>query len=819
VTASDSPALALVETPPEPAPIATDAMELVARGLDARARKDYGAALRLLEAACAGAPGNSNVEVELAFTLLSMLRLDEAETHYQRVLERSPTHSGALSGLGHIARKRGDALGALAYFEAAVAVEPRNTSLQLLLADVERSVRRLQGAKIRYEAVLKSVPGNATALLGLANISLQQSDPESAANQAEAAALEHPSDTDVQVEVARLLLSAGRWARAECVLDRTLQVAPGHVAALMLMSQLARQRGDGALGLSYLQRASCADPHNPNLSAQLGQALAAAGRVEAARTSYLLALKRAPRHLPALRGLAQLAQEQEDFAGALDYFKTAAQVRSQDAQLQVDIAATLVELQRVDEADAVIEGLLQRARAAGDVALQVKCFQYYCTGLQLEKAEDCLSSWVGEQPWPPGAIALVAGYYASCAQWDKVIELLQERHPPGPWKGSAEQRQALFEAVARAARQTGQYSRVLEIIERVTDLATDEFALNLSDQLREEQHLRRVAELAANGHEVAFGSSIRTRRATALCRTLTGSRGGESARTIYFCTDRAYLLGSITSLFSLLRHNLDSLWRYELKVYASEEVLPLAQAALAELTRAFSVRIELRSAATLVSKDLVFRTGWGVFTPGHALSEAAYYRIYAALQLQAEAGKGRALYVDSDTCIGKGLDQLLEHDLRGQPLGARTELGSLPTIRRAARKLAVDVANYFNSGVLLFDLSHPDLTPALQETVRFALTRKHLLTFLDQCALNVAFAGKVTELPSRFNSFVRQSAGSADADAVVTHFLERPKPWDPMYRSANCVPWVGEFTALGQLLPSELVRRLYLAQFPAQSAG
>lgn len=811
----ESPVLATSE----PRSVRPPATDLVSRGLEARARKDYGIALQLLEAACAGAPQNSNVEVELAFTLLSMSRLDEAQMHYQRALERSPAHSGALSGLGHVARRRGDAMGALTYFEAAVAVEPRNVSLQLLLADAERGVRRFQAARTRYESLLKAAPGNAGALLGLANISLQQNDVESAARQAEAAGLEHPAQPDVQVEVARLLLSAGRWARAEFVLGRALQLAPGNVAGLMLMSQLAKQRGDTAVSLAYLQRASAADSHNPNIAAQLGQSLAAEGRDQEARASYLRALERAPQHLPALRGLAQLAQEQEDFAGALDYFRTAAEVRPLDAPLQLDIAAMLSELQRVDEADAVIEALLQRARAACDVALQVRCFQYYCTGLQLEKAEACLSTWFAEQHWPAGAVALVAGYFASRAQWEKVIELFQERHPPGPWKGSPEQRQALFEAVARAARHTGQYGRALEIIERVADLGTDELALNLCDQLREEQHLRRVAESGETAERVAFGSRIRARRSVALARTLAGSRGAGVARTVYFCTDRAYLLGSVTSLFSLLHHNLASLWRYDIKVYAPEEVLPLAQEALTALTRAFAAPIDLRSSATLVSKGLGFRTGWGVFTPGHALSEAAYYRIYAALQLHAEGCKGRALYIDSDTRIGSGLDQLLDHDLHDRPLGARTELYSLPTIRRAARKLGVDPAKYFNSGVLLFDLSHRDLKSALQETVQFALTRKHLLTFLDQCALNVAFAGKVTELPSRFNAFVRQSTEGVTGDAVVTHFLERPKPWDPMYSSVNGESWADEFMALGQVLPSELVRRLYLTQFPDQSNG
>jgi lipopolysaccharide biosynthesis glycosyltransferase/Tfp pilus assembly protein PilF len=580
------------------------------------------------------------------------------------------------------------------------------------------------------------------------------------------------------------------------------------------MHQLAKQRGDSALGLSYLQRAGAADPHDPNVTAQLGQALSGAGRVAEARAAYLLALQHAPQHLPALRGLAQLAKEREDFGASLDYLRSAAQVHSQDPQLYFDIAALLVELQRPAEADAVIEGLLSKARAAGDVAAQLKCFQHYCTGMQLDKAQGCLSSWTSDPQWPPGAVALVAVYHAARGQWEEVIELFRNRYAPGPWKGGREQRQALFEVLARAARNTGQYARVLDLIEQATDLATDELAMKLSDELREEQHLRRVAEAKESVHEVAFKEGIRTQRAAVLRRALTGCREGEAVRTVYFCTDAAYLLGCVTSLFSLMRHNLTSLWRYDLKVYSSHEALPLAEVVLAQLAKVFSVPIDLRSSATLVAKDLAFRTGWGVFTPGHELSEAAYYRIYAALQLRAEGGRGRALYLDSDTCVGVGLDRLLEHDLQDRPLGARTEICTLANIRRAARKLGVDATKYFNSGVLLFDLSHPKLAQALQHTVEFALTQKHLLTFLDQCALNVAFAGQVAELPPGFNSFVRQDTDRGDIAAVVTHFLQPPKPWDPMYRGANCLPWVEEFAALGQVLPSDLVRRLYVAQFP-----
>ena len=60
--------------------------------------------------------------------------LDEAEAMFKSVLDRHPKNLGALAGLGHLARRRGDGLAMLKYYTAALAIEPANTSLRLELA-------------------------------------------------------------------------------------------------------------------------------------------------------------------------------------------------------------------------------------------------------------------------------------------------------------------------------------------------------------------------------------------------------------------------------------------------------------------------------------------------------------------------------------------------------------------------------------------------------------------------------------------------------------------------------------------------------------
>src|SRR4029077_11996464 len=131
---------------------------------------------------------------------------------------------------------------------------------------------------------------------------------------------------------------------------------------------------------------------------------------------------------------------------------------------------------------------------------------------------------------------------------------------------------------------------------------------------------------------------------------------------------------------------------------------------------------------------------------------------------------------------------------------ARPEL-SMPGIIQAAIKLGIDPASYFNSGVLVFHLAHPALPDALDEAIDVALNRPQLLTFLDQCALNLAFHRQTRRLDEIYNFYVRpRDTVDDEVQPVIWHFLEHCKPWDPMYTGANCLPWTEDFVALSEIL-------------------
>jgi lipopolysaccharide biosynthesis glycosyltransferase/lipopolysaccharide biosynthesis regulator YciM len=791
-------------------------------GLSARQGGDYSGAVKLFEAASAAAPGNLNILVELAHTLCKMSRIAEAEAIYYRVIEQEGGHFGALVGLGHVAKLRNDRCGALEYFEAASRSNPGHLNLQVEIGNTLRELHRFEDAEAVYRHVLEKEPKQVGAMIGLGHIAKQREEWPAALAQFEAVAGLQPENQSIQLEIAHTLREMDRLEEAEAHCQRLLERVPNHIGALVLLGAACQQRQDNAGALKYFETAAGIDISNLHIQLEVAHALREMDRLEEAEAAYRRVLEQRPNAIGALIGLGHLQKSRGDWPAALVHYEEAAAANPDNPKPQFEMMVALRELLRPEEAEAILRRLEEAPHAETDGELQMRKLEHYCTTLQLDKAAECVLSWGGHANVPTRAIALTAGLYAARGEWHEVVDLFRVRVVEGGASSKIAAHPVLLEAVTRAARATGRYVEVLNLVDRLLADITHPEIQNARDQLVEEARLLRSLNLHSDDEDpggcLATGSPLRAWRADLLSQLLGPARQTKSNRTVYLCTDKNYLPGAMVALSSLLRHNMESLRNYSILVFCSDEIMDFASVAFAQLAAAFSVRIDLRRPTSLFADGSKLRTGWGIFTPGHALSEAAYYRIYAALQLLEEGVQGRALYIDSDTCVGPRLDSLFEFELEGQPLGARLENTAGVGIQRAAKRLGIVPEAYFNSGVLLFDLSHPRLAGALRSAIEISLTQKHRLTFLDQCALNLAFHDMVATLPEPFNMYVRQDteAEALTTDPVVRHFLQRPKPWDPMYRSANCTPWFEEFSALGQVLDIGLLRRLFALQFPVR---
>jgi lipopolysaccharide biosynthesis glycosyltransferase/Tfp pilus assembly protein PilF len=797
-----------------------DPWELVRLGHQARDRRDFITALRMFEAASDATSDNLNILVECGSTLRAMSRFDAAEATYRGVLERAPGHFGALVGLGHLAKQQGDRGAALEYFEAAAETDLRNPNLQAEIAHTLVEMGRAGEAELAYQNALEGSPRHFGALVGLGHIARRRGDRDAALVRFEAASNVDAGNVSVEIEIADLLREMRRLDHAERRYRGVLEASPGHLGALLGLAQIARERGDDVAALQWFEAALESDASRLPIRLEIVTTLRQLGRLDEAEAVCRRVLEQRPDHAEALISLGHIARARGDCVQALTHFQAAQAAEPGNLRAPLEVARVLRELQRPDDAEAMLRQLESLADAGIDAELLRECkFEHFCLTRELNKAADCLAGWTTARQIPFGVLSLVAGFHASRREWRALLDLFRDGVREGGWDGRIGRHTALMEAIAEAARRTGRYQEVMDLVDCLLDAGRDAALVGLRDHLAEELRLLDVLALRtappANGQVIH--SPFRTWRTEFMSALLADRQPPRSARTIYLCTDATFLPGAVVSVASLLRNNVGALPNYTLIVFCSDEIADFGATIFGELAAAFSVRIDVRASSTLLT-DQNLTTEYGFFTAGHALSEAAYHRIYAAVQLLNEGFDGRALYLDADTCIGPCLERLLEFDLNGLPLAARCDLPGESGVRQAALKLGISPETYFNSGVLLFDMGHPALCSALKTAINMSSTRPQALTFHDQCALNAAFHGNVCALPEQFNTFIKPDtvigSSSVAQIPVVTHFLGRPKPWDPAYAAANCVVWLEGLAMLGTILQPARLRQMLAMQFP-----
>ncbi|GAA3634014.1 glycosyltransferase family 8 protein [Microlunatus ginsengisoli] len=214
------------------------------------------------------------------------------------------------------------------------------------------------------------------------------------------------------------------------------------------------------------------------------------------------------------------------------------------------------------------------------------------------------------------------------------------------------------------------------------------------------------------------------------------------------------------------------------------------------------------------------------------LSTAALFRLMLGSVLPPSVR--RVIYVDSDTVVCSDLDELWSTPLDGRVLGA---------VRDAWSPWAAGVcgpdwealelnpgASYFNSGVLLIDMSLWRSQTVGQKCLD--LLSRARARWGDQDALNVVLAERWRELPRKWNvqtpdllhsSFAwalwREEIEAAVIAPAIVHYTLRDKPWMPGSTHPATSRWLAALDRTAWCGwrpppaedPSELLRRMTAA--------
>jgi len=198
------------------------------------------------------------------------------------------------------------------------------------------------------------------------------------------------------------------------------------------------------------------------------------------------------------------------------------------------------------------------------------------------------------------------------------------------------------------------------------------------------------------------------------------------------------------------------------------------------------VNENLSESAVTVSFINVIPERYADLMVSHHITVETYFRISIADLLPLNVG--RVIYLDCDIIVMGSLKPLWEIELNGFKLAAVPELFNY-------RNLELGFSNdikYFNSGVLVIDLSVWRSEHISQQVFDYLANHPEKIKFHDQDALNAVLFNKWLELPEIYNLTVpyierarqlKKILVSETEQPIVMHFNQSFKAWH--YRSRH----------------------------------
>ena len=174
------------------------------------------------------------------------------------------------------------------------------------------------------------------------------------------------------------------------------------------------------------------------------------------------------------------------------------------------------------------------------------------------------------------------------------------------------------------------------------------------------------------------------------------------------------------------------------------------------------------------------------------ITRAAYFRLYITSLLPPSINK--ALYLDGDVIVRHSLKELWNMDLTGYALAAVHDMREGTTERYEGLGYSKSLG-YFNSGVLLINLSYWRQHQVTKLFDEFMRDRGENIRFHDQDVLNYIFREQKMTLPIKYNlqdgflwkkpeydwSRYGEEVMAARKDPVIVHFTREIKPWRYSY--------------------------------------
>ncbi len=274
------------------------------------------------EARCRAAlerhPGDVNMQALLGALLIKLDRHTEAESLLRDVLAAAPSFAKPAEDLGCLLMQAGRAAEAVPILERATRLDPALERAWFNLGKALAATGRGKDADAAYEKSFGLSPER--RLMALAVEHQKEGRLEEAERIYRRALRENPRNVDALRLLALIAFQAGRPDDAEVLLQKTLEIAPDFMLAILDLGRLYKDQDRFAEARALLDRALVIEPAQPQAHFLRAATLARASFTAEAIESYRRCLALKPRHLGALIGLGHVLKAVGDYEGAVSSY-------------------------------------------------------------------------------------------------------------------------------------------------------------------------------------------------------------------------------------------------------------------------------------------------------------------------------------------------------------------------------------------------------------------------------------------------------------------------------------------------------------------
>ena len=134
----------------------------------------------------------------------------------------------------------------------------------------------------------------------------------------------------------------------------------------------------------------------------------------------------------------------------------------------------------------------------------------------------------------------------------------------------------------------------------------------------------------------------------------------------------------------------------------------------------------------------------------------------------------RILYIDGDTLVLQDLYEFFNTQLPDDKMMAMV----VDRFSYKNRIPVLNTSNYFNSGMILFDIDKCRKFNFSDKCIRWIFDNTDTAKFPDQDAINVVCDGKIERVSNLYNKqFATTDSVKLDNQPFIVHFLSAIKPW------------------------------------------